>query len=153
MLNTGTNKIPEGILLFIIAGKEYAVDIKEVSSILNPQQNYSIDIDKKFEIATDGINIDNEIIPLIDIYSLMEIKQPPQTKETRIVVVISNEKKAAFFVDIIKEFVSLDAVNISIMKPVQDKSRLYLKWKLLLDGREIFLFDVQIILSGLQKQI
>ena len=150
MAGPGRSDLREGYAIFLIAGKEYGVNVKILSLIIDPLRTYSFV--KSFNINSESIKFENQEIPLIDIYSVFKTKPPPQSKETRLLIVTTGEQeKAAFFVEKVKEFITFDFKNTTCLDYSNDPGAEYLKWQLTYDDRDILIPDFDKILSEINQ--
>ena len=137
MASHGTVDSREVYVVFLIAGKEYGIAIEYVSSILNPLGDYSLT--ERFTIGTDSIKIGKEEIPIISFYELNNIKSPPYSQRTRIIIANSDDLKAAFYVDQVKDFISSDTKNFFNKESISIAGKPYIKWQIIYDKRHILL--------------
>ena len=148
MSTTDENRLndkPEGYLIFIIAGQEYGINMESVYSIINPLDNYTLE--EIVEIKSRSIVIKNKEIPIINFYDLYNLKSPPQSKDTRIIVVNINEIKTAFYVDRIKELI---AVGISSDPPptlTSVSENPFIKCQLEFGDRHVLMPDIEKMIS------
>ena len=148
MSTTDENRLndkPEGYLIFIIAGQEYGINMESVYSIINPLDNYTLE--EIVEIKSRSIVIKNKEIPIINFYDLYNLKSPPQSKDTRIIVVNINEIKTAFYVDRIKELI---AVGISSDPPptlTSVSENPFIKCQLEFGDRHVLMPDIEKMVS------
>ncbi|MEJ2103567.1 MAG: chemotaxis protein CheW [Ignavibacteriaceae bacterium] len=136
-------------VVFLIGGKEFGMAIECVSSILNPLGDYSLT--EHFTIGTDSIKTRDGEVPLISFYKLNNIKSAPHSERTRIIIATSNDQKAAFFVEMVKEFISFDFNNITCLDYSNERGQEYLKWQLTYDDRDILIPDFDKILSEINQ--
>jgi len=129
----------EGYLIFLIGGKEYGINVKIVSSVLNPKKNFPKE--QSVIIETSAVIIDDDEIPFIDFYELLDVKsRPPKSIDTRIVITDLNNHKFAFYVERVKEFISTNTdsiVRFESSEPRQSIIRQYI----IMPGRNILLPD------------
>jgi len=142
----GKSYLKEGYAIFLIAGKEYGINLNILSSIIDPLRSYSSS--DSFNISSESIKFEDREIPLIDIYSILKTKPPPQSKETRLIIVTKEgQETAAFFVERVKEFISFDFKNSTCLDYSDDPGQEYLKWQLIYEDRYILIPDFDKILT------
>ena len=107
------------------------------------QTNYLL----SFTIGTDSIKIGDGEVPLISFYESNNIKPSPHSQTTRIIIATSNDLKAAFYVDQVKDFVSADAKNFFNKEHISIAEQPYIKWQITYDNRHILLPDFDKILG------
>jgi len=139
MGNQSTVDSREVYVVFLIAGKEYGVALDSVFSILNPLGDYSLT--EHFTIGTDSIKIGKEEIPFISFYELNDIKSPPHSQRTRIIIANSDDLKAAFYVEEVKDFIPSNTKSFFNRKRISIAEQPYIKWQIIYDKRYILLPD------------
>ena len=139
MASQGTVGSREVYVVFLIAGKEYGLAIECVSSILNPLGDYSLT--EQFTIGTDSIKIGKEEISFISFYELNNIKSPPHSQRTRIIIANSDDLKAAFYVEEVNDFISSNTKSFFNRKRISIAEQPYIKWQIIYDNRHILLPD------------
>ncbi len=135
-----------GLVIFEIAIQEFCIDIKEVSAIINPNELDPSSINE----STKGsqINIDNLNIPLIDFHQFFGFKKREKTKFTRILVIEPENKRAGFFVERIKEIITIDKeFKNESLKFTPTKDKMFLKGIFDYEGRKLFLPDLHKIIA------
>ena len=136
----------EGYAIFLIAGKEYGINVKILSSIIDPLRTHSFA--KSLNISRESVIFEEQEIPLIDIYNVFKIDPPPQSTATRLMIVTTEEQeRAAFFVDSVKEFISIDSENTTCNDNSDEPEQEYLKWQIIYGDRYILIPDFDKILS------
>lgn len=129
-----------GIIVFNISNQEFCINEKNLVTILNPQ-------DYRPQINTPNFNneisIGDMIVPLFDIHSYFKIPKPSHTDDTRILVAIIDEIKIAFFVEKVKEVITVDAKIIGETLKFVPLKEVHLKGKILYESREIYLPDLK----------
>jgi len=150
MERPGSSDSKEGYAVFLIAGKEYGINVKILASIIDPLRNYSSS--DSYNINSESLKFEDQEIPLIDIYKLFKINAPPQSKETRLIIVTTEEQeRAAFFVEKVKEFISFDIKNSTSLNYSDEPGREYLKRQLLFGHRYILIPDFNKIISEIRQ--
>lgn len=134
----------EGYLIFLIGGIEYGINVKILSSIVNPLQNFSLE--QSLSIGSNDVIIDGSEIPFIDFYESLDLKSPPpQSIDTHIVIADLNNHKFAFYVERVKEFISTDPENIMRFESSEPRQSI-IKEYIIMPGRNILLPDFDKIL-------
>lgn len=110
-------KVSGGTIQFIVikVGEEqYGIDIKYVDNIIHM---CSITRVPKVAFYIKGvINVRGEVIPVMDIRSKMGLAEASYTKDTRIVIVKSEQQGfVGLIVDAVREVVTLEIENIEKM--------------------------------------
>ena len=145
MVNPGIKDSESGYAIFLIAGKEYGINIKILASIIDPLEDYSPRY--SLDIGKGALRINNEEIPFINIYDLFNLKSPPQSKDTRIIIINIEEQLAAFYVEKIKVFIFADAKEPVLLEPVLKPDQPLVEWKIKWFDRYILLPDFDKILA------
>ena len=106
-----------GTIQFIVikVGEEqYGIDIKYVDNIIH--MTSITRVPKVAHYVKGVINVRGEVIPVMDIRLKMGLMEAAHTKETRIVIVNSEQQGfVGLIVDVVKEVVTLDVGNIEKM--------------------------------------
>lgn len=107
-------KVNGGTIQFIVikvGDEQYGIDIKYVDNIIHM---CSITRVPKVAFYVRGvINVRGEVIPVIDIRTKMGLAEAGYTKDTRIVIVKSEQQGfVGLIVDMVKEVVTLEVENI-----------------------------------------
>ncbi len=137
-----------GLVIFEINNYEYCLDINDVSAIINPNELEENIISNPIE--TKNIKIDELLVPIINLYKFGEIGQVSLNlnKDTRILIIELLDKKIGFFVDKIKEIITIDVefkTNALRFSPEKDNS--YLIGKLKYEGRQLNFPDLNRIVA------
>lgn len=141
MNNIGLTETREGYLIFLVGGKEYGISVKIVSSVLNPLQNFSLK--QTFDIGKGYILINDYEIPLIDFYEILNLSSvTPQSVNTRIIIVDFNSYKFAFYVEKVKEFISVNTDSIMRFESSAPRQSI-IKQYIIMPGRNILLPDFE----------
>lgn len=150
MASHGTVDSREVYVVFLIAGKEYGIAIECVSSILNPLGDYSLT--ESFTIGTDSIKIGDGEVPFISFHELNNIKSPPHSQRTRIIIANSDDLKAAFYVEQVKDFISSDTKNFFKKESMSIAEQPYIKWQIIYEKRRILLPDFDKMLEEIVQK-
>ena len=145
MANPDVKNSGVGYAVLLIAGNEYGINVKTLNSIINPLEDFSLR--HSFSIGKDSLRIDDKEIPFINLYELYNIKSPAHTKDTRIIVVNIEEHTAAFYVEKVKEFISVDTKGSIPLEFISMPDELFIKWKIKYSDRDILLPDFDKILA------
>jgi len=129
-----------GIIVFNISNQEFCINEKDLVTILNPQ-----DQELKFNnlISNNEIRMGDIAVPFFDIHSYLRLHKPSHTDDTRILVVLIDEIKIGFFVEKVKEIITVDVKIIGDTLEFIPFKGLHLKGKILYEGREIYLPDLK----------
>jgi chemotaxis signal transduction protein len=149
MASYGTVDSREVYVVFLIAGKEYGIAIECVSSILNPLGDYLLS--EHITIGTDSIKIGEGEIPIISFHELNNIKPSLHSQRTRIIIANSDDFKAAFYVDQIKDFISSDTKNFFNKESISVTEQPYMKWQIVYNDRYILIPDFDKILTNVKR--
>jgi chemotaxis signal transduction protein len=127
-----------GLVIFEISSKEFCIDIKNVSAIINPR-----DLHKNEQGVYDelSIKINDLSVLLINLHNIFNVKHLPGTKDERIVLVEIEEKIFGFYVEKVKEIftMSKDFMSKIIFSPENDNQ--YLLGKLNYGTRQLHIPD------------
>jgi len=147
MENPGVEKSGVGYAVFLIAGKEYAVDVKTLNSIINPQEDISIQ--HSLNIKKDSLRISDKDISLINLYELYDLQFPAHSKDTRIIVVNIEEQTFAFYVEKVIEFIFIDTKSSDLSEFISMDDKPLIKWKMKYGDRYFLLPDFDKILTAI----
>jgi chemotaxis signal transduction protein len=147
MANPDVENSGKGYAIFLIAGNEYGIDVKLLNSIINPQD--FISSQHSLNIKKDSIWIDDQGISLINLYELYDLPSPAQNTDTRIIVANVEEQTFAFYVEKVKEFISLDTKSSDLSEFNQMDEEPLIKWKMKYGDRYILLPDFDKILTAI----
>jgi chemotaxis signal transduction protein len=127
-----------GLIVFEISEIEFCTDIKNVSAIINPnelnQPSLSSSKDPK-------IQINDLIIPIINIHKFFGVEYKSKSKDNRIVLVETQDKVFGFFVDRVKEIFSMSKGFKSKLKFTTSHENNYLLGKLNYESRQLLIPD------------
>ena len=125
-----------GIIVFNISNKEFCVNEKHLVTILNPQK---LESEPNNPNVNDEIRIGDILVRLFDIHSYFGISKPLHTENTRILVVLVDEMKIGFFVDMVKELITVDDKIIGEKLKFAPIKHSHLLGKILYEDRKIYL--------------
>ncbi len=98
------------LVLFVIAGEKYAVDINSVYEIIRPQPVTRV---PKAPFFVEGIiNLRGKVVPVVDMRKRLGLANAGQTKDSRIMVVDSNGESVGIIVDAVTEVLRIPADSI-----------------------------------------
>jgi chemotaxis signal transduction protein len=127
-----------GLVVFEISEMEFCTDIKNVSAIINPNE---INQPSLFAAKDPKIQINDLIIPIIDIHNYFGVEHKVKTKDNRIVLVEFQDKVFGFLVERVKEIFSMSKGFKSKLKFLTGYENDYLLGKLIFEGREFLIPD------------
>lgn len=137
-----------GLVIFEINNNEYCLDINDVSAIINPNElEDGLNLNP---IETKKIKIDEILIPIIDLYKFGGLGQISLNlnKDTRILIIELIDKKIGFFVDKIKEIITIDIeFKTNALRILPEKENSYLIGKLKYEGRQLSFPDLNRIIA------
>lgn len=133
-----------GILVFNIAGLDFCIDIKYVSSIITPQDKNMLTSTNN--LGNENIKVNEEMMPILNFHSMFGLKTPPEDENTRYVLLDFMKRKFVFMADNIKEIISINNKTRDALKyvPIEDKP--YLDGKIIYDGQIILYPDLEKII-------
>jgi chemotaxis signal transduction protein len=135
-----------GLVIFEIDISEFCVDIKDVAAILNPNE-----LDKFEEIydqKSSKLMLENMDIPIVDLHNYFELPKHEIMRDTRLLLLEFNNKKFGFFVERIKEIITVDKeFKNDILKFYPDDKGEYLIGTLKYEGKSLAMPDYLKILS------
>ncbi len=137
-----------GLVIFEINNDEYCLDINDISAIINPNElEESISL-KPFE--SNKIKIDEFLIPIVDhkVFGGIENANLKIDKDTRILILELTDKKVGFYVDKIKEIITIDVeFKTNALKFLPETSNSFLIGKLKYEGRQLSFPDVNRLIA------
>ncbi len=137
-----------GLVIFEINNNEYCIDINDVSAIINPNElEEGINLNP---VETKKIQVDELLVPIIDLYKYggMGNVGLNLNKDTRILIIEIGDKKIGFFVDKIKEIITIDVeFKTNALKFLPEKDNSYLIGKLKYEGRQLNFPDLNRIIA------
>jgi chemotaxis signal transduction protein len=127
-----------GLVIFEISRKEFCANIKDVSAIVNPR-----DLPQSKRLENDDIAIKvNELnVHMIDLHKIFDIKQIQVTKDERIILVEIEEKIFGFYVEKVKEILTMSKGFRSKIIFSPNNENQYLLGKLNYGTRQLFMPD------------
>jgi purine-binding chemotaxis protein CheW len=140
------------LVSFRIDNEEFGIDIlnvKEIIRIVNITK-----VPNSPDFVEGIINLRGKVIPVIDLRTKLGMPKKECDKDTRIVVVVIDERTVGFLVDAVSEVLRIP-VNITEAPPeiTAGKNSEYIKAVGKLDDRLLTLLDLNKILLKEEKQI
>jgi chemotaxis signal transduction protein len=135
----------DGIIVFIISEIKFCIDIKYVSKIFAPEDEYSVI--KLNKIDNVKLMSNNEMIPLINFHTFYGLTIPRENSNNRLFLLDYENHRIAFLVDRVKEFITInkDVQDSLRFVPVTDKP--YLTGRVNYEGETILIPDLDKIIS------
>jgi chemotaxis signal transduction protein len=133
-----------GLVVFAISEMEFCTDIKNVSAIINPNE---LNQPSLFDSREPKIQINDLIIPIIDIHKYFGVEPKSSSKDNRIILVENQDKVFGFFVERVKEIFSMSKGFKSKLKLSKGYDNDFLLGKLNYEGRQLFIPDFNKIAS------
>jgi purine-binding chemotaxis protein CheW len=127
-----------GLVVFEISEIEFCTDIKNVSAIINPNE---LNQPNLFASKDPKIQINDLIIPIINIHKFFSIEHKSKSKDNRIVLLEIQDKVFGFFVDRVKEIFSMSKGFKSKLKFSNSNENDYLLGKLNYESRQLLIPD------------
>jgi chemotaxis signal transduction protein len=127
-----------GLVVFEISEMEFCTDIKNVSAIINPNE---LNQPSLFNSKDPQIQINDLIIPIIDIHKFFGVEHKSKSKDNRIVLVEIQDKVFGFFVECVKEIFSMSRGFKSKLKFSTGFDNDYLLGKLNYESRQLLIPD------------
>jgi hypothetical protein len=129
-----------GLFIFKIQGKEFCMDLREILTVLNPQEcNIRLDVaESGLEYAGDSY----KIIPFDVIYKLSCRKSPA----TRIILIKKKKTLVGFWVDEIIEIMAIDEKSSKISQ-LEHSNNPHIKLILRYGEREMIVPDLEKIIT------
>ncbi|MDR3666839.1 MAG: chemotaxis protein CheW [Ignavibacteriaceae bacterium] len=127
-----------GLVVFEISEMEFCTDIKNVSAIINPNE---LNQPGLFANSEPKIQINDLIIPIIDIHHFFGVKHKERSKDNRIILVEIQDKVFGFFVERVKEIFSMSKGFKNKMKFSTGYENDYLLGKLIYESRQFLIPD------------
>lgn len=100
----------KGLVIFKINNEEYCFDIRNISAILKPYE-----IDKNSALKPEKqpcISFADEKFIMVDMHEIFGVRYSGINSDTRVILIEIFDKKIAFWVDKVKEIVTLDRIFI-----------------------------------------
>jgi purine-binding chemotaxis protein CheW len=133
-----TSESLTGLVVFEISDMEFCTDIKNVSAIINPDE---LNQPSLFAATDPKIQINDLIIPIIDIHKFFGVEHKSKSKDNRIVLVEINDKVFGFLVESVKEIFSMSKGFKSKLKYSNGYENDYLLGKLDYESRRLLIPD------------
>lgn len=134
------------ILVFKIAGEEFAADIMQVERILGFSEPTKIPEAPQFVKGV--IKYQGKIIPVIDLNIRLHLETTSLSNDSKIIIVKHNEMSIGLIVDMVSEVVDIVDEDIDdapdIVKGISNK---YIMGMIKLNERIIILLDTEKILT------
>jgi purine-binding chemotaxis protein CheW len=134
------------ILVFKIAGEEFAADIMQVERILGFSEPTKIPEAPDFVKGV--IKYQGKVIPVIDLNIRLHLETTSLSNDSKIIIVKHNEMSIGLIVDMVSEVVDIVDEDIDdapdIVKGISNK---YIMGMIKLDERIIILLDTEKILT------
>ncbi len=134
------------ILVFKIAGEEFAADIMQVERILGFSEPTKVPEAPVFVKGV--IKYQGKIIPVIDLNIRLHMEKTNLSNDSKIIIVKHNEMSIGLIVDMVSEVVDIVDDDIDnapdIVKGISNK---YIMGMIKLDERIIILLDTEKILT------
>ena len=127
-----------GLVVFEISEIEFCTDIKNVSAIVNPNE---LNQPSLYTSKNPKIQINDLIIPIIDIHKYFGVEHKSKTRDNRIVLVEIQDKVFGFFVERVKEIFSMSKGFKSKLKFSSGYENDYLLGKLNYENRQLLIPD------------
>ncbi|MEO8399190.1 MAG: chemotaxis protein CheW [Ignavibacteriaceae bacterium] len=125
-----------GLVIFEIKQTEFCIDIKDVSAIINPNELEESSIINPE--STKEIKVDKLIIPILDLQKFNGLGALALNKDTRILILEFINKKVGFFVDRVKEIITIDIeFRTNSLKFLPEKDDTYLMGMLKYEDRQL----------------
>jgi chemotaxis signal transduction protein len=137
----GVGEILTGFILFNIDKEEYAVDIKNVNSILKTIDYQKIIFISRQELAF-TIEYKNESFHILNLHKQLKHDFPINITNTRILLLNSDNQKTAIIVDNVKEFVTGNNKSWELLKVIPVNDVHYISGKIIYEGRNILIPDL-----------
>jgi purine-binding chemotaxis protein CheW len=103
------------VVVFKMGGEEFGTEIGNVVEVL--EHRAPVHVPKAPPFLEGVIYLRDEIIPVIDLRKRMEIEAAAPTADTRYLVILIDNEKAALLVDAVVEVVHLRAADLSAPPP------------------------------------
>ena len=127
-----------GLVVFEISEIEFCTDIKNISAIINPNE---LNQPSLFAAKEPKIQINDLIIPIIDIHKYFGVEHKSKSMDNRIVLVEIQDKVFGFFVERVKEIFSMSKGFKSKLKFSTGYENDYLLGKLNYESRQLLIPD------------
>lgn len=140
------------LVVFNLGGETYGVDISTVREIIRMQA--ITDIPGTPHSVEGLINLRGSVIPVVDLRKRFRLESVERSKETRIVVVSSNEQEIGVIVDSVTEVLRISSDSIEPPSSIiMSSDSEYLQGIVKLEERLIILLDADRVLSRDDKTL
>ncbi len=142
----GSSQSISGLIVTEVSSAEVCFDIKELSTMINPLQTDS----SLLSISDSFIIFNHEKIPLFDLASSLGTYNFQIKNNTKIIVIIINDKKFCFFVDNILEIITFNNRNLNhlVFMPNEIHSP-FIEEKILFEDRVFLHLNLEKIFDSL----
>lgn len=131
----------EKILMFEIAGKEFAIDIKEVDRILS-HNNITFVPEKEYFI--EGIiDYEDRVLAVINLAKLFSMEENEGEEESTIIIAMGNENKLALKVNHVSRIIDLPKVKKEPIPDLAFKNDSFFKSVVKLEDRIRIVLDIE----------
>lgn len=136
------------VVIFSIGKEEYGIPIQHVISIEKAQEATEL---PKMPSYVKGIDkIRGELVPVLDMNTILYDRDSEYTEKTRTIVVNTNELEVGFIVDDAKEILDVPEEKISQINLFAYQQTAYFAGVANLDGRLITMIDANKLLESLE---
>lgn len=125
----------DGIIVFIISEIKFCLDIKYVSKILVPEDEYSVITINKIDNVK--LMSNNEMIPLINFHTIYGLTIPQENSNNRLLLLDYENHRIAFLVDRVKEIITINKGIQDSLKFVPITDTPYLTVRVIYEGETI----------------
>ncbi len=131
---------------FLLAGREYATDIKQIVEIIYFQK--STPMPEAHGFVEGVVDLRGKVIPVIDLKKILVIQASENTVPNHILIIRFHEKKMGIVVDEVREVLQISNTRIqSPQEVLEGKVSRHLKGVSKMGDRMIFILSLENMLS------
>jgi chemotaxis signal transduction protein len=130
----------DGIIVFTISEMKFCIDIKYLSKILVPEDEYSVTTVNNLDSVK--IISNNEMIPLINFHTFYGLTIPQENSNNRLFLLDYENNRIAFLVDEVKEILTINKGIQDSLKFVPITDQPYLTGRVNYEGETILFPDL-----------
>jgi chemotaxis signal transduction protein len=146
--NTTTVDTLTGLVVFLLGGREYCADIREISAIINPNE-LKERVDLKSE--NPSLRINNLDIPILNLHKYFDLTVSENEADKRILTVEPENNIFGFYVDKVKEIFTMNRDLKEKIEFVPFEKEKYLVGVLNFEGRNLYLPDFSTLFKSIGK--
>jgi chemotaxis signal transduction protein len=136
-----------GLVVFYLKDKLFCADIDDVFAIVNPA-DFPQNIKDSFIIKS-NLDVENLLIPIIDLHALFGLKNGKITPTSRFICMERNKQAFAFIVDQVEELITLKTKISEEFEFIETKNEKYISGKVKYRGTLFYLPNFEQLINEL----